>query len=319
MLRVRYARARPPVHRLHPHQPHEPPDPVPARGDALAAQMRASAAAFRRTGTACAVHPCAASGPSSPRSPPSAGSTATTGSLPGARTASTGSAVPRPDHPVPSGSAPEPAPKNIPLDRQLPDLGVKVPDLLLVLLRELPARAPGEHLREPIEHLPVPCAYLVRIKPMARGDRLHRVPLPQRLQRHPRLELHREPLSLPGHLRASCSILESTLTTCPKNPGTTSLAGSATNFRYRPSGPSAGVSSSRFRVLLPASGFPRSVSRRRNSPVRSSRSHSSARSRSRHSSSWIVEILVAQPQPQNPLLDQRLDGVLDPIRVARVR
>ena len=33
------SRARPPVDRLHPHQAHEPPDPLPARGNALAAQM----------------------------------------------------------------------------------------------------------------------------------------------------------------------------------------------------------------------------------------------------------------------------------------
>lgn len=39
MLRVRHAPARPPVGRLHPHEPHEPPDPVPASRDTLAAQM----------------------------------------------------------------------------------------------------------------------------------------------------------------------------------------------------------------------------------------------------------------------------------------
>ena len=39
VLRTRHARARPPVGRLHPHDCHEPPDPVSARGDALAAQM----------------------------------------------------------------------------------------------------------------------------------------------------------------------------------------------------------------------------------------------------------------------------------------
>ena len=46
-------------------------------------------------------------------------------------------------------------------------------------------------------------------------------------------------------------------------------AGSATIFLYAPSGPSNGVRSSRFRVLLPASGLPRSDP---GSPVRSSRS-----------------------------------------------
>ena len=39
VLRVRHARARAPVGRLHPHDCHEPPDPVPARGDTLAAEM----------------------------------------------------------------------------------------------------------------------------------------------------------------------------------------------------------------------------------------------------------------------------------------
>ena len=45
---------------------------------------------------------------------------------------------------------------------------------------------------------------------------LCRVWMPQEA-RHPRLELRREPPSLPSHLGASCSVLESTLTTCPKN------------------------------------------------------------------------------------------------------
>jgi hypothetical protein len=119
--------------------------------------------------------------------------------------------------PAPPGSALEPAPKKIPLDRELPDLRVQVPDPRLVLQRGLAARAPGEHLRQPFEQLPLPCGHLVRMKLVPRGDRPPAVPLAQGLQRHSRLELRREPSSLPGHLGASCPVLESTLTTCPKN------------------------------------------------------------------------------------------------------
>ena len=81
----------------------------------------------------------------------------------------------------------------------------------------LAARAPGKHLRQPFEQLPLPCGHLVRMKLVPRRDRLHAVPLAQRLERYPCLELRREPPSLPGHLGASSSALESTLTTCPKN------------------------------------------------------------------------------------------------------
>ena len=81
----------------------------------------------------------------------------------------------------------------------------------------LAARAPGKHLRQPFEQQPLPCGHLVRMKLAPRRDRLHAVPLAQRLERYPCLELRREPPSLPGHLGASSSALESTLTTCPKN------------------------------------------------------------------------------------------------------
>ena len=67
-----------------------------------------------------------------------------------------------------------------------------------------------------------------------------------------------------------------------------------------PSGPSNGVRSSRFRVLLPASGLPRSDSTRRNSPVRSSRSHNSAKQPVPAQLVVVVEVLVAQAQPQAP-------------------
>ena len=118
---------------------------------------------------------------------------------------------------APPGSALQPAPKKIPLDRKLSDLGVQVVDLRLMLLGELPAPALGEHLRHAVEQLPLPGTHLVRMKLMPRGDRLHAVALLKRFQRHTALELRREPSSLPGHLGASCSIMESTLTTCPKN------------------------------------------------------------------------------------------------------
>ena len=75
--------------------------------------------------------------------------------------------------------------KTFPLDRELPDLGVKVPDLRLVLQGGLVARAPGKHLRQPFKQPPLPCGHLVRIKLVPRGDRLHAVPLAQGLQALP--------------------------------------------------------------------------------------------------------------------------------------
>ena len=102
------------------------------------------------------------------------------------------------------------------MDGEFSDLRVQVANLRLVLLGQL-SRALGEHLRNRIEQLPLPRGDLVGVKLVPRRNRLHAVALLQCLQRHPALERRRESSSLPGHLGASCSVLESTLTTCPKN------------------------------------------------------------------------------------------------------
>ena len=73
------------------------------------------------------------------------------------------------DHPHPLRPAQRLNPRReIPLHRQLSDLGVQVVDLRLMLLGELPAPALGEHLRHGVEQLPLPGAYLVRMKFKAR-------------------------------------------------------------------------------------------------------------------------------------------------------
>ena len=51
---------------------------------------------------------------------------------------------------------------------------------------------PAKHLRQLFEQQPLPCGHLVRMKLVPRRDRLHAVPLAQRLERYPCLELRRE-------------------------------------------------------------------------------------------------------------------------------
>ena len=61
-----------------------------------------------------------------------------------------------------------------------------------------------EHLVEALPSLPLPGAHLVRVHLVAGRDRLHRVALPERVQRHPLLERRRETAPLLCHASASC-------------------------------------------------------------------------------------------------------------------
>ena len=88
-------------------------------------------------------------------------------------------------------SAATPAEK-IPFHRQLADLRVQVADRRLVL-RWAGRSAAGEHLVQPLDRLPLPGAHLVRMDLVLGRDRLHRSVPPQRLERHPFLEVRREP------------------------------------------------------------------------------------------------------------------------------
>ena len=75
---------------------------------------------------------------------------------------------------------------------QLADLRVQVADRRLVL-RRAGRSAAGEHLVQPLDRLPLPGAHLVRMDLVLGRDRLHRSVPPQRLERHPFLEVRREP------------------------------------------------------------------------------------------------------------------------------
>ena len=80
-------------------------------------------------------------------------------------------------------------------------------------------------------------------------------------------------------------------------------------FLYRSGSPGT-PNSSRFRVFKPASGWPRSRSRTRFSPVRSSRSTASASELSSRSSSWSLR--SSYPNTEQPLGDQLPHRMLDP-------
>ena len=133
--RMRLAGVRRPVDRRNPHQPHQAPHTVvahpqpPYAGDARSG-------ATRRTGTSETARRSGASGPESPHSRPSGGSTAKSARGRADGTAGRGSTPPRasPSACARAGSMSEPPRQEIPLDSQLPDLRVQGPDLLLVVL-----------------------------------------------------------------------------------------------------------------------------------------------------------------------------------------
>src|SRR6202451_1528878 len=80
--------------------------------------------------------------------------------------------------------------QEIPFYRQLADLGVELARLPLTLLLAIggSADAPREQARDVVQHLLLPRINLVRMHAVALGQLRNRRVLPQRLQRHLRLE-----------------------------------------------------------------------------------------------------------------------------------
>ena len=113
------------------------------------------------------------------------------------------SSTPRPVPPsanTRSDSAPQPAPKKIPLHRQLSDLRMQIPNPRFVILLAL--RAPArEHLLQSLHGLTLPVAHLARMHLVLGCNRLNRVVSSQRIQRHSLLELCRESSPSCGHSR----------------------------------------------------------------------------------------------------------------------
>ncbi len=145
----------------------------------------------RRTDTSETARRSGASAPASPRSRPSARSRATSarstaGGIAGSGSTTDGRAPPSPD--ARPGSSTGPARQKIPLHDQLPNPGVKLPDLALVI----PAMALDtvrEHLAETRDRLPLPTPDLVRMNLVPRGNLLKRPIAPKRLQGNLRLLL----------------------------------------------------------------------------------------------------------------------------------
>ena len=160
----------------------------------------------RKTGTSGTARRSAASAPASPRSPPSArrrarSARATAGGIAGSGAAPGGRAPL--SRGAPTGSSTGPARQKIPLHDQLPDLGVKIADLAL-MVPDPPLGALREYLDQTLHRLALPGADLVRMDLMLRGDLLQRSIPAKRLQRHLRLQLPRKPASLAALLSNRC-------------------------------------------------------------------------------------------------------------------
>src|SRR5271154_2063912 len=96
----------------------------------------------------------------------------------------------RPSPVYPARSSTWPLGQEIPLSRQLSDLGVELARLPLALLLAIDrgADAPHEKTRDIVQHLLLPRINLVRMNAVALRQLRNRRILPQRLQRHFRLE-----------------------------------------------------------------------------------------------------------------------------------
>ena len=97
---------------------------------------------------------------------------------------------------------PDPRDKKFPLPDQLPDLGVKIADLALMISTPV-LGALREHLDQTLDRLALPGTDLVRMNLVLRGDLLQRPLAPKRRQRHLRLQLSRKSMSLAAHLHSS--------------------------------------------------------------------------------------------------------------------
>ena len=114
---------------------------------------------------------------------------------------------------LPSAHCLSPRAKKIPFHRQLADLGMKITEFGFMV----PAGTLGavrKHLSKAANRLTFPRAYLVRMHLVRGRDLLHRPVAPLRFQRHPGLEISREPASF-RHLHIPPQGAEYTLTHCP--------------------------------------------------------------------------------------------------------
>ena len=148
------------------------PCPAPPRG--LPAADAASPGACRSTGNPCRACPPATAAPACARPPASARNTATPGSRPPARICAqpAGRRPPAPASPSPLVQERGTPRKKIRLHHQLADPRVQPLDqLLLVARRAAASRAVAEHLQQAVVGLRLPTAQLVRVDPVARGDR----------------------------------------------------------------------------------------------------------------------------------------------------
>ena len=145
----------------------------------------------RKTDTSGTDRRSAASAPASPRSRPSLGNRArsarsTAGGIAGSGSSPGGRAPPSPA--APTSSSTGPARQKIPLHDQLSDLGVKIADLAL-MIPTLTLGALREYLDQTLGRLALPCAHLVRVNLVLRGDLLKRPVPAKRFQRNLRLQL----------------------------------------------------------------------------------------------------------------------------------
>ena len=86
------------------------------------------------------------------------------------------------------GSSTGPSGQKIPLHRQFADPGVKLTNLAFMI--SPPAfHTVREHLAKPFHRLALPCAHLVRMSPVLRGNLLQRPIAPKRFQRDLRFQV----------------------------------------------------------------------------------------------------------------------------------
>ena len=83
-----------------------------------------------------------------------------------------------------------------------------------LVIRAAAFRARREHLAQPLDRLSLPAAHLVRMNLVLGRDLLDRLVAAQRFQRHPCLEIRREPTPL-RHLVFLLYKAEYTLAHCP--------------------------------------------------------------------------------------------------------
>ena len=198
MLGMRIAGARRPIDRLKPHQAHQTTGPATTEAHALAAQMtdHLTGAVERILQEQLINAPHQRQGLRAL----ALGRVIERGASDRQQTALTAQAQRRVSayhHRSPLGPAHRTGPsrQKIPLHRQLADLRVKITDLALMV--PTAALAPvRKHSAKTIDRLALPCAHLVRMNLVLRGDLLKRPVATKRLKRDLRLQLPGKPASL---------------------------------------------------------------------------------------------------------------------------